>query len=57
MRGVFYYIKDMKKGYITNIKENTLVNNNFHNVLYAGNHLRLVLMSLRSYEDIHKEDH
>lgn len=47
----------MKKGYITNIEEETLSNNNFRKVLYTGSHIQLVLMSLQPGEDIGKEVH
>ena len=47
----------MKKGYITNIEQSTLENNNFRSVLYTGEHLQLVLMSLLPGEDIGKEVH
>lgn len=47
----------MKKGYITNIEKTTLTNNNFRKVLYTGEHIQLVLMSLQPGEDIGKEVH
>jgi len=47
----------MKKGYITNIEESTLSNNSFRRVLYTGEHIQLVLMSLQPGEDIGKEVH
>jgi len=47
----------MKKGYKTNIENDTLINNNFRKVLYTGEHLQLVLMSLQTGEDIGKEVH
>jgi len=47
----------MKKGYITNIEKSTLDNNNFRKVIYTGEHLQLVLMSLQPGEDIGKEVH
>jgi len=47
----------MKKGYITNIEKITLDNTHFRKVLYTGEHLQLVLMSLNPGEDIGKEIH
>ena len=47
----------MKKGFIVNIEEKTLTNENFRKVLYTGNHLQLVVMSLNPGEDIGKEIH
>ena len=47
----------MKKGYITNIEKDTLSNGNFRKVLYTGEHIQLVLMSLEPGEDIGKEIH
>lgn len=47
----------MKKGYTTNIEEETLTNSNFRKVLYTGEHLQLVVMSLQPGEDIGKEVH
>lgn len=46
-----------KKGYSTNIEKETLANNNFRKVLYSGNHLQLVLMSLKAGEEIGEEIH
>jgi len=47
----------MKKGYIKNIEKETLENDNFRKVLYTGEHLQLVVMSLLPGEDIGKEVH
>lgn len=47
----------MKQGYIANIEQKTLENNNFRKVLYTGHHLQLVVMSLFPGEDIGKEVH
>lgn len=47
----------MKKGYIKNIEEETLLNNSFRKVLYTGEHSQLVVMSLLPGEDIGKEIH
>ena len=46
-----------KKGYSNNIEKATLENNNFRKVLYSGNHLQLVLMSLKAGEEIGEEIH
>lgn len=46
-----------KKGYSSNIEKDTLGNNNFRKVLYSGNHLQLVLMSLKAGEEIGEEIH
>ena len=47
----------MKKGYKNNIEKLTLENSNFRKVLYSGPHSQLVLMSLRSKEEIGMETH
>ena len=47
----------MKKGYKEDIEEVTIQNNNFRKVLYTGNHLQMVLMSLKPNEDIGSEVH
>lgn len=47
----------MKKGYKTNIEKDTLANDNFRKVIYTGEHIQLVLMSLNPGEDIGKEVH
>ena len=47
----------MKKGYKENIERETLANNNFRKVLYTGEHMQLVLMSLKPSEDIGMEVH
>ena len=36
------------KGFHSNIEKDTLENNNFRKVLYTGEHLQLVLMSMKS---------
>jgi len=46
-----------KKGFNSNIERDTLENNNFRKVLYSGNHLQLVLMSLKAGEEIGEEIH
>ncbi|OGJ37703.1 MAG: cupin [Candidatus Pacebacteria bacterium RIFOXYB1_FULL_39_46] len=47
----------MKIGYLTNIKKATLANPNFRQVLFTGQHLQLVLMSLLPNEEISLETH
>ena len=45
------------KGFKSHIEDETLDNNNFRKVLYTGNHLQLVLMSLNIGEEIGEEIH
>lgn len=45
------------KGFKTNIEKDTLENNNFRKVLYTGQHLQLVLMTLKAGEEIGEETH
>jgi mannose-6-phosphate isomerase-like protein (cupin superfamily) len=47
----------MKKGYKENIETLTVENNNFRKVLYTGQHMQLVLMSLKPGEEIGLETH
>lgn len=47
----------MKKGYKINIEEKTIENTDFRNVLYTGEKLQLVLMSLEPLQDIGLEVH
>lgn len=44
-------------GYVDDIEEKTESNSNFRHVIYTGQHLQLVLMSLRPQEDIGVEVH
>lgn len=44
-------------GYVDDIEEKTLDNNNFREVLYTGKHMQLVVMSLKPGEDIGEEIH
>ncbi len=44
-------------GYIDNIEEKTLGNDNFRKVLYTGKHMQLVVMCLKASEDIGEEVH
>jgi len=45
------------KGFVQNIEELTVKNQNFRQVLYTGKHSQLVLMSLPPNEDIGMEVH
>jgi mannose-6-phosphate isomerase-like protein (cupin superfamily) len=45
------------KGYIDDIEDRTEENRDFRHVLYTGQHLQLVLMSLQPGEDIGEETH
>lgn len=45
------------KGYIANIAEATLENNNFRKVLYTGKNSQLVVMSINPGEEIGAEVH
>ena len=45
------------KGFVGNIEELTLANNNFRKVLYTANFSQLVLMSLAPKEEIGEEVH
>ena len=45
------------KGFIDNIEKLTEENTDFRRVLYTGNHLQLVLMSLDAGEEIGEEVH
>jgi len=45
------------KGFKSNIENDTIQNNNFREVLYTGNNLQLVLMSLNIGEEIGEEIH
>lgn len=47
----------MKKGYHANIEDLTIDNNDFRRVLYTGEHMQLVLMSLKPGEEIGMEVH
>lgn len=44
-------------GYVGNIEEQTLKNNNFRQVMFTGVHCQLVLMCLQCGEDIGREVH
>ena len=48
---------DTKSGFNANIEEETISNNDFRRVLYTGKHSQLVLMSLKSNEEIGMEVH
>lgn len=45
------------KGFKTNIENDTISNTNFRKVLYTGEHMQLVLMSLKVGEEIGEETH
>ena len=45
------------KGYVSNIEQETLANENFRKVLYTAPHSQLVLMSLLPGEEIGEEVH
>jgi mannose-6-phosphate isomerase-like protein (cupin superfamily) len=45
------------KGYVVNIEELTEANKDFRQVLYTGQNLQLVLMSLKPGQDIGAETH
>ena len=47
----------MKKGFITDIEKETLENADYRRVLYTAEHSQLVLMSLKSGEEIGEEVH
>lgn len=47
----------MKKGYKGNIEDLSENNDNFRHVLYTGEHMQLVLMSLKQGEEIGEEVH
>ena len=47
----------MKKGYVVNIEKETLDNGDFRRVLYTGNHLQLVVMTLQPGDEIGEETH
>lgn len=49
--------KTAKKGYCVDIEEATIANNDFRRVLYTGEHVQLVAMSLAPGEDIGEEVH
>ncbi len=45
------------KGFVDNIEDMTVENSNFRHVLYTGEHLQLVVMSLKAGQDIGDEVH
>lgn len=45
------------KGFITNIEQDTLANDNFRKVIYTAKHSQLVLMTLKPGEEIGAETH
>ena len=44
-------------GYVTNIEQDTLANEDFRRVLFTGPNMQLVLMTLQPGEDIGQETH
>jgi len=46
-----------KKGFFTNIEKDTLSNDKFRKVLYTGENIQLVLMTLKPNEEIGQEVH
>jgi mannose-6-phosphate isomerase-like protein (cupin superfamily) len=44
-------------GYVTNIERDTLANRDYRRVLFTGQHLQLVLMTLEPGEEIGQETH
>lgn len=46
-----------KKGYKVDLEEETVANSDFRRVLYTGENIQLVLMSLKPLEDIGEEIH
>ncbi len=46
-----------KKGFFTNIEKDTLANEKFRKVLYTGENIQLVLMTLAPNEEIGQEVH
>lgn len=47
----------MKKGYITNIEQETVNNTDYRRVLYTSEHSQLVVMSIESGDEIGSEVH
>lgn len=47
----------MKKGFVKNIENLTLKNDNFRKVLYTGHNIQLVLMTLQPGDEIGEETH
>lgn len=45
------------KGYLTNIEQDTLENEDFRRVLFTSEHMQLVVMALKPNEDIGEEVH
>lgn len=45
------------KGFTTNIEKDAIENDNYRKVLYTGEHMQLVLMSLKPGEEIGEETH
>ncbi len=45
------------KGYLTNIEEDTLTNDDYRRVLFTGEHTQLVLMTIQPGDEIGREKH
>jgi mannose-6-phosphate isomerase-like protein (cupin superfamily) len=45
------------KGYLTNIEEDTLSNEDYRRVLFTGEHMQLVLMTIQPGDEIGREKH
>ena len=50
-------VKSKKNGFVTDIEKDTTENENFRKVVYTGENIQLVLMSLKPNEDIGEEIH
>lgn len=50
-------IGELMKGFVADIEKLTIENNNFRKVLYTGQNLQLVLMSIEPGEEIGEEVH
>jgi mannose-6-phosphate isomerase-like protein (cupin superfamily) len=49
--------KSTMKGFTTNIEKDAVENGNYRKVLYTGEHMQLVLMSVKPGEEIGEETH
>ncbi len=45
------------KGFLTNIEEDTLTNDDYRRVIFTGNHTQLVLMTIQPGDEIGRETH
>lgn len=53
----FELLSNSKRGFFTDIEKDTIENRDFRKVLYTGEHIQLVLMTLEPGEDIGMEVH